>query len=47
MSNRLNILIAGGYDANDPNALEAAVKDIELFGNALGCQAIEQGYEEI
>ena len=44
MSNRINILIAGGFDPNDPNALVASVDDIVAFGKALGYQVIEQGH---
>jgi len=44
MTNRLNILIAGGFDPDDPNALVASVDDIVAFGKALGHQVIEQGH---
>jgi predicted Rossmann-fold nucleotide-binding protein len=44
MTNRLNILIAGGFDPKDPNALSASVDDVVAFGKALGYQIIDQGH---
>lgn len=44
MSKRLNVLVAGGFDPNDPEALSAPVDEIIEFGAALGAEIIEHGH---
>jgi hypothetical protein len=44
MSNRLNILVAGGFDPADPNALVASPEQLVAFAEALGYEIVEQGH---
>lgn len=40
----MNVLVAGGYDPKEPNALARPVDDIRAFADALGREIIEQGH---
>lgn len=41
---KLNILVAGGYDSNDPTTLARPVEEIREFVTELGHEVIEQGH---
>ena len=41
---RLNIVVAGGFDPNDPKALKRNPQDIEAFCKELGAQIVRQGH---
>lgn len=43
----MNIYVAGGFDTNDPNALNVSVDDIREFASKLGAEIITQGHNLI
>jgi len=47
MPNRLNILVAGGFDAADAKALGVPTEDVVAFAQALGFEIIDQGHNLI
>jgi len=44
---QLNIYVAGGFDTNDPNALNVSVEKIREFALKLGGEIITQGHNLI
>lgn len=47
MPNRLNILVAGGFDPEDAKALGVPTEDVVAFAQALGYEIVEQGHNLI
>ncbi len=47
MPNRLNILVAGGYDPKDPKALAVPAEDVVAFATALGYVIMDQGHNVV
>ncbi len=41
---QLNILVAGGFDPQDQDALERPIDDLKQFGQCLGAGIVEQGH---
>src|SRR5258708_5860820 len=44
MARKLNILVAGGYDAEDAGQLERPVAEIAEFARILGSEIVGQGH---